>query len=233
VKLHDTLIGYQKLRKYAMLTLYEKLFLLVLDEEKGNLISFTRKSFAYSVAGAILAELALAGKLGVGEKLRLVAQDGEGTGDPILDDALEQIRASDKLHKPSYWVSAISAEPKKLRYTIGEQLAGKHVLTQDEKRFFRQEPATESDAVPSKFQLKHELRSLVLSNGARDLRNIALVKMLAAGGLLYLCFTLDEMDAAEQIIHTQLLTAALENPTMELVEEIGQAVTNVREDEME
>jgi hypothetical protein len=49
----------------------KELFLLALDEEKGNLFSFARKSFPYPIAGSILAELALLGKLGVGEKLHL------------------------------------------------------------------------------------------------------------------------------------------------------------------
>jgi golgi phosphoprotein 3 len=79
-----------------MLTIYEDLYLLALDEEKGNLFSFARKSFAYPLAGAILAELALSGKLGVGEKLRIVLSDATPIGDPILNDALEQIRVSEK-----------------------------------------------------------------------------------------------------------------------------------------
>jgi golgi phosphoprotein 3 len=72
-----------------MLTIYEDLYLLALDEEKGNLFSFARKSFAYPLAGAILAELALSGKLGVGEKLRIVLSDATQIGDPILKDAKE------------------------------------------------------------------------------------------------------------------------------------------------
>jgi len=221
-----------------MLTLYEVLFLLILDEEKGNLIWFTRKSFAYPLVGLILAELALSGKLGVGEKLRLVANEAEPTGDAILDGAMDQIRNAEKMHKPAYWVSQMSEEPKKLRQSIGEQLVAKHILIQDEKRFFRPDEPTDSppggeSMVPSKFQLKHELRALVLSDGESNLRNIAVLKMMAAGDLLCILFTQDELEAAEQIIHTQLLTAALENPLMQLVEEIGQAVSAVREDEME
>jgi len=217
-----------------MLTLYEVLYLLILDEEKGNLIWFTRKSFAYPLVGLILAELALSGKLGVGEKLRLVANEAEPTGDAILDGAMDQIRNAEKMHKPAYWVSQMSEEPKKLRQSIGEQLVAKHILIQDEKRFFRPDSAPGGESiVPSKFQLKHELRALVLSDGERNLRNIAILNMMAAGDLLCILFTQDELEDAEQIIRTDLLTAALENPVMQLVEEIGQAVSAVREDEME
>ena len=49
-----------------MLTIYEDLCLIALDEEKVNLFSFAMESIAYPLAGVILAELALSGKLGVG-----------------------------------------------------------------------------------------------------------------------------------------------------------------------
>ena len=217
-----------------MLTLYDELYLLTLDEENGNLFSFARKSFAYPLAGVILAELALLGKLGVGEKLRLVICDATPTGDPIFDGALEQIRASEKARKPSYWVSLLSEEPKKLRQIVAEQLVEKNVLVQDEKRFFRQELLSGSEStIPDKFQIKHELRTLILSNGESDLRSLALLEMIAAGSLLGLVFTQDELETADQMIHKKFLTAALENPIMQLVEEIGQAVSSVQEDELD
>jgi hypothetical protein len=217
-----------------MLTLYEELYLLALDEEKGNLFSFARKFFVYPLAGAILAELALLGKVGVGEKLRLVVSEAEPTGDPIFDGALEQIRVSERARKPSYWVSLFSEEPKKLRQNVAERLVEKNVLVQDEKRFFRQEPISGSESsVPDKFKIKHELRALILSNGESNLHNLALLEMIAAGGLLGLVFTQDELETADQVIHKKFLIAALENPIMQLVEEIGQAVSSVQADELD
>jgi hypothetical protein len=217
-----------------MITLYEELYLLTLDEEKGNIIWFARKSFAYSIVGLVLAELALLKKLGVAEKQRLVAVDPEPTGDPILDDVLKQIHDSEKLHKPAYWVALLSREPKKLRQSIGEQLVEKKVLTQEEKRFYRQEvPSTDAPEAGDKFQFKYELRSLILSNSEFNPRNLALLKMIAASDLLSLVFTQDEIESAERIINKQLLNAALGDQTMQLVEEIGQAVTSILEEEME
>jgi golgi phosphoprotein 3 len=79
-----------------MLTIHEDLCLIDLDEEKGNLFSFVMESIAYPLAGVILAELAISEKLGVGEKLRIVLSDATPIGNPILNDALEQIRVSEK-----------------------------------------------------------------------------------------------------------------------------------------
>jgi hypothetical protein len=216
-----------------MLTLYETLFLLALNEEKGNLIWFTRKTFAYSIAGLILAELALLGKLGVGEKLRLVVNDEESTHDPILDSALEQICDSDKTHKPAYWVSQLSTDPKKLRQSIGERLVERNILTQEDKRYFRPEATSASEPAPEKYALKQALRAPILSEGELDLRNLALLIMIEAGDLLCLIFTEDEIEAAERAISKQTMSVALGNPVMQVIQEIGQAVSSVREEEMD
>ena len=217
-----------------MLTLFEEFFLLTLDDEKGNLVWFARKSFAFLTAGLILAELALVGKLGMGEKVRLVVLDEHPTGDPILDDTLEQIRSAEKLRKPSYWVSQLSVEPKKLKQSIGQRLVEKKILIQDEKRFYRQEITPGSEPpMPDKFQLKQELRALVFVNNELDLRNMALLNLIAAANLLTLLFTQDEIETAEKVIQRQLLASAMGNPVMELVEEIIQAVSSVIEDELE
>lgn len=217
-----------------MLTLYEELYLLALDEAKGNLIWFARKSLVFPIAGLILAELALLEKIHGAEKLRLVANGLEKTGDPILDETLEKIRTSDKPRKLAYWVSQLSLEPKKLKQRIGEQLVKKSVLIQDEKRFFRKDPDPgTTPAAPDKFQVKYDLRASILSNGELNLRHLTLLEMIDAGNLLSLIFTQDEIEAAEQIIHRQLLTSALGIPVMELVEEIGEAVSSVQEDEIE
>ena len=217
-----------------MLTLFEEFYLLTLDDEKGNLVWFARKSFAFLTAGLILAELALVGKLGMGEKVRLVVLDEHPTGDPILDDTLEQIRSAEKLRKPSYWVSQLSADPKKLKQSIGQRLVEKKILIQDEKRFYRQEITPGSELpMPDKYQFKKELRGLVFVNNELDLRNMALLNMIAAANLLTLLFTQDEIETAEKVIQRQLLATAMGNPVMELVEEIVQAVSSVIEDELE
>ncbi len=217
-----------------MLTLYEELFLLALDEEKGNIFPFVRKSLPYSLSGAILAELALSGKVEVGEKLRLKLLEATPTGDPFLDETMEQISTSEKTHKLTFWVSRLSEEPKKLYQRVGERLVEKNVLVQDEKRFFRHPAVTGSEfTTPEKFQMKHLLRSNILSKGENDFHSLALLNLAVAGDLLGLIFTQDEIENANRIIHKQVLAAAMENHVMQFVEEIELAVSSVREDETE
>lgn len=217
-----------------MLTLHEELFTLTLNDEKGNPYPFNRKDLAHPLAGAILAELAFLGKLCVTEKQRLAPCDATQTGDRISDAILEQIQGSDKVRKASFWVSHLAQEPKKLWQSVGEDLAGKNVLAQDEKRFFRQQPAAEGALVLlDKFEMKHRLRASILSAAVCDTRSLALLKILLAGDLLGLVFTIDEIETAKMSIDRKFLTAALEDPILQAVEEIAQAVSAVREDEMD
>jgi Golgi phosphoprotein 3 len=217
-----------------METIYEELYLLALDEDKGNFFQFVRKSLPYTLAGVILAELALLGKVSLSEKLRLVVSESTPTNEPVLDGVLEKIRVIEKPRKVTYWVSLLSEEPKKLRQVIGERLVAKNFLVQDEKRFLRQESVTDSAiTIPSRFQIKNQLRALVLANGESNLHSLTILKMIAAGGLLNLVFTQDEIETANWIINKRFMSAALEFPSMQVVEEIAQAVRSVWEDEME
>ncbi len=217
-----------------MLTLYEELFTLTLNDEKGNPYPFNRKDLAQPLAGAILAELAFLGKLCITEKLRLVPCDTTQTGDRILDGILEQIQSNDKARKASYWISRLGEEPKKLWQSVGEDLVEKNVLAQEEKRFFRQSPATEAAPVLlDKFQMKNRLRASILATGEGDARSLALLKILLASDLLGLIFTLDEIETAKMAIDKLFLTAAMGDPILQMIEEIAQAVSAVKEDEMD
>lgn len=217
-----------------MLTLYEELYLLALDEEKGNIFRMVRKSLPYALAGAILAELALFGKVETGEKSRLKLLEATPTGDPILDETLEQISTSEKARKLTYWVSRLSEDPKKLRQRVAERLVWKSVLLEEEKHFFRRPPMTGSEfSAPEKFQLKFLLRSIILANGESNSRSLALLNLSVAGGLLGLIFTQDELENARSMIHKQVMAAAMENQVMRFIEEIELAVSSVLENETE
>lgn len=102
-----------------MLTLPEELILLAIDEE-GTVgrSSLTRETITYALAGAIIIELVIAGRLKVERPVRkflvlhiphgkLTVLDPSPTGDEILDDALVRIRTSGKIKGPYYWIDKL------------------------------------------------------------------------------------------------------------------------------
>lgn len=233
-----------------MLSIFEELFLLALDEEKGNVLQFTKKTLAHGLAGGILAELALMNRIHSNEKRRLVLADDARSADtssaeapsadaspadPILDEALKEIQSSEKLRKPAYWVSQLSARPKNLRERIGERLVEKDVLCQEDRRFFWCS-APEDEASPeisAKFKMKYALRAAIFTSGESELHHLALLAVASAAGLFNLIFTQDELEIARKHLHEKIVRSALENPAMQTIEEIEQAIFTSLEDDMD
>jgi hypothetical protein len=218
-----------------MLSLYEELFLLALDEEQGNYFSPAKKTISYGLAGAILAELALRGKLAMNEKQRLVVQDAAPTGDDILDESLKEMETAEKPRKLVYWVSHFGERPKKLRVQIGECLAARDLVQLVDSRFhWRAAAAPAGNGALSKFQMKHELRMAILAAdtaGAEvDMRRLAVLNLLSAAGLLNLVFTVDELPAAQRLIHEIVMRQSLQDPRLQAIEEIEYAVSASIED---
>jgi hypothetical protein len=218
-----------------MLAVYEELFLLALDEEKGNIFPFAKKTLAHGLSGGILAELSLLGKACSNEKHRLELMDAALIGDEILDEAIKEIQSSEKPRKLPYWVSQFSARPKKLRERLGERLVAKDLLTQEDRHFFWKQAASDigQPLAHSKFEIKHPLRTMILAQGESDSHSLALLTVASASDLLNLIFTQDEVQIAKRLIHERVFRAALENPAMQTIEEIEQAVVSSLDDDAE
>lgn len=218
-----------------MLSIFEELFLLALDEENGKILPFAKKSLAYGLSGGILAELAFLGKVSTNEKHRLELSDAAITGDDILDGAIEEIQSSDKLRRLTYWVSQFSSRPKKLREGVGERLVTKEFLVRDDRRLFWENAVGENDAstIQTKFEMKIPLRACILSNGECNARDLALLNVASACGLLNLVFTQDELAVAQQHVQEKVVRDALNNPVMQTIEEIQQAILSSLEDDMD
>jgi Golgi phosphoprotein 3 len=218
-----------------MISIVEELYLLALDDEKGNIVPIAKKTLAFGLAGAILAELSLQKKVCSNEKHRLELADHTPCGDEILDEALEEIRSSEKPRKLTYWISQFSNRPKKLQERIAESLVTKNVLYQEEKRYFRNQPSQENEQpiIQSKFETKAQLRAMVLSSANADHRSLTLLNLTKANELLNLIFTQDELSLAKNRIHEIIVHSALADQDMQCIEEIGQAVQTSLEDEQD
>jgi hypothetical protein len=212
---------------------YEQLFVLSLDEEKGNTLSFAKKTLPHALSGGILVDLALLGKLGISEKQRLEIKDASSTHDEILDDAIQEILASEKSHKLSYWVSEFSQRPKQLRERIGQRLVAKNLLYQDGKRYIWLPLTSDGNEpqVPSKFFLKNPVRVSILTDCDPEPHILALLNVASAADLLSLIFTQDELPIAKHRIYEKTLQAAWEKPDIQTIEEVGQAIITSLEDD--
>jgi hypothetical protein len=99
------------------LSLAEQLTLVAVDDESGKVAT---SQLDLGLAGALLVQLALAGRLDVVDG-RVTVLDPEPVGEPLLDEALARI-GTDKPRKADHWVSTLQ---KNLRHRVLDELVAR------------------------------------------------------------------------------------------------------------
>ena len=115
-----------------MLNLAEALFLLALDDDEGWIAALTLDTLRYGLAAALLADLALLGKIIV-EDQRVSLLDPTPVGDELLDETLTRIAESNKPRKVKYWIGALGF--RKLPKQVAQRLVARGVLREEDRRY--------------------------------------------------------------------------------------------------
>jgi len=161
----------------------EDLLLLLYDDESGKPITGA-PGLDYALAGAVLIELTMLGKLdiaGEGEEVkrgRLKVLDAAPTGDAILDERLAYV--ADKPGKrPKDQIGRLS---KKLRDQLLARLAERGVLTADEGKVLGIFPVTRWTAKDARHEaeVRSALESVLKVGTSPDERTGALIALLSA-----------------------------------------------------
>lgn len=205
-----------------MLIQCEKLLLLSIEDRKGNVTSFTIGSLRYGLAGAVLADLAVLGKVRV-SKNKLALVDATLTGDKILDGALNAISSEDRAYKVTRWIHLLG--DRKIAQRIIDQLVVKKVLRHEDKRFlwvipFGDNPQQNGSA---KYLIKQHLRSVVLAGEKPEPDTVVLLSLLKACRLMNLVFTRDERKAANQRVNELVKGEEFGRAVARSIEEISSA----------
>ena len=185
-----------------MLTIVEELFMLGLHDESGKIPNGIAISLRFALGGGILSELLLAGKIQLNENKKIIFLDRAPYEDPILNEALEKIKAGGHPRKIAYWINEITHKPKKLLRRLGEGLVAKGILRQEEKHYLWVIPYLvfpQQDA-SAKFWVKQHLRSVILAGEIADFHAVLTLILAQAGGMLEFIFTRDEIKTARKRI---------------------------------
>ncbi|GIF11582.1 GOLPH3/VPS74 family protein [Actinoplanes teichomyceticus] len=161
------------------MNLLGELLLLAYDDEGRKILDSIRLD--YGLGGALLLELALAGRIDVvGQKVAVV--DPRPTGDPLVDDALTRIRDDARSRKPAHWVGKFA---KGTRKRVLDHLISAEVLRVEHGTVlwvfprttypaaYGAEPVAETDA-------RQRMRVAVTTAGEVDARTAALCSLVAA-----------------------------------------------------
>lgn len=159
------------------LTPAEQLTLVAVDDESGTV---AMSQLDLGLAGALLVQLALAGRLDVVKK-KVIVLNPEPVGEPLLDQALARIVA-DEPRRADHWVSTLQ---KNLRRRVLAGLVARGILLREESKVFGIFPRTrypERDGGPED-AVRIRLDAAVLHGMQPDEATSALVGLVQAAQL--------------------------------------------------
>jgi hypothetical protein len=184
------------------MTFADSLYLLMLDEKKGDFDWVAHRRFDHAMAGAILMELALANRIDA-DLDRLVLVNAEPVGDGLLDRVLGMFGKEPKTRNASWWIEELALRLGDLKDILLARLNAAGVLKETTQKGFlglkktRWQVAADHDDMTV---LLKRIRTTVLGDDIPDPRDIVLVSLLCACNLMGHLFTpRDLLDAKERI----------------------------------
>jgi hypothetical protein len=115
------------------LALVEEIVLLSLDDATGAHLPLMPQAIGYGLAGAVLADLEMAGRIATRTKCVEVL-NAAPTGNPLLDPWLQKITASEKCHSIAYWLLTLSDEKRDIEQAALDHLIERGILKRQDKK---------------------------------------------------------------------------------------------------
>ena len=118
-----------------MLRFTDELLLLLMDDKRGDLIPMREWSLACALAGALLMDLTLEGRIDTDPDY-LSLLDATPLGDDLLDPVLEEIDQADAVHHARFWVAHVARRGDKIRDKTLARLTAQGILQEEEEGVF-------------------------------------------------------------------------------------------------
>ena len=186
------------------LTLPEELVLTLLNEENGYFHQVHGWTLNCALAGSVLAELSLLGRLDTDMESVILLDDTE-TGDPVLDTALARIVAEPGRHNARYWVERLAVRSDSVVHETLDRLVERNVLEHHEGEFWTlvrtgwQAEVHAGDREGSAAEyVKTRISRVIFNDDIPDPRDIIIICLANACDVLRFMFQLEE-EAAERV----------------------------------
>jgi hypothetical protein len=181
------------------LTLAEEIVLLSLDDETGRPIGRAGMAPDLALAGALLMELALAGRVDT-DRNRLFVTDASPTGDAAADAALARLAAPGAPGDARGALPLLARDAAAAREALLEGLVARGILRRLEGRFlwvFADHRFPKVAGRPETIEARRRLRDLLLREEIPDPRDALLLGLARAAGLLPLIFAAEELERVQ------------------------------------
>ena len=167
-----------------MLTVAEEMLLLVLDDTSGTFITEPDININYALAGAVLADLALKGRIEA-DPDKLFVLDPKPTGDAVQDAVLARIAEADEVQDTAYWVAEIGQRGDEVREHLLSRLVERGILKRVEEKVLwvfetRRYPTIDGR---EEHEVKKRIMDTLLSEGAPSHKDAVIVSLADACSL--------------------------------------------------
>lgn len=184
-------------------TFTEEIVLLALDDKTGAPLALPVTALAYGLAGAVLADLAVAGKIDTDES-KLVLLDATPTGDTLLDPWLALIAADKKTHPVAHWLSVLADRKNEIEQPALDRLLSRGILKREDKKILwviglRRYPTIDGH---ERTEVRTRLGQLILGDDLPDPRDAILISLLRGCHLTDQIFAGPEFAARDQRLAT-------------------------------
>ena len=161
-----------------MLRFSEEMLLLLLDDKGREFADIPMLSFKYALAGAVLMDLAIEGRIDTDEN-RLFVTDPTPLEDDLLDPSLARIVESTEEHDTRHWVEQISAQAVEIRERSLARLVQRGVLQREDDYFLwvfqtRRYPVINNQSIQ---EVKLRIMEVLFSKEIPDVRDIIIISL--------------------------------------------------------
>jgi golgi phosphoprotein 3 len=208
-----------------MLTFAEEMLLFALDDKEGVIKPLPQSALKYTLAGAVLMDLALHNRIDTDlQHLRVV--NTAPTGDVILDGTLKMIESEKETHAITHWLNQLVARSKDLQDQILYRLIDKGILKLENRRILwvfdvRRYPMQDNREVK---EVKTRLHDIVVNEEIPEARDVVLISLINACSLLDEIFTEEELEKYRQRIEMLSKMDLIGQEVARSIREIAQAM---------
>ena len=165
----------------------EELILLMLDERSGYLDMVPNWDFSCTIAGAVLADLALENRIDT-DLEQLILVDPSPTGDTLLDTILQEIAASEEASDTQFWIERNASRSDDIVMTALDRLVDRNILDYEPGGFWglsrsvmRSGTYPTSDLKTRK-EAKARVLNVILNDTIPDPRDAILIALMHTAG---------------------------------------------------
>jgi golgi phosphoprotein 3 len=199
------------------LTLADEIVVLMLDDDTGAIKPACANFANIAIAGGILMELALLGRIDTDLKSLFVV-DPKPVGDDLLDPVLAEVAAEPRTQPSTWWIERVGMQRRDLTKVVLDRLVEAGILCVNERRFLWvfSRRAYPQNTGREEREAKARLAAILLDDNVPDPRDTLLLGLADASGVLGAMLTAEQMRRASGRI-AQVVA----------LEEIGRAVKAV------